>query len=187
MNDENKIYWFNGKRFEFWCEANANDILYIENDIYTFKQGSIYKWQQKQFTRISNIFYDNAILACFRDQHRNFFICLQDSSVLHFESHRLIHRKYGQTTILHSRKIQGNSNRFVKFKQFVYVFEEWSIHKFDLNEKQWFDIYVETDMKSDIVQINEILYFFDSEMKCKRIFDLVSEEWQTIQKIQIHK
>ncbi len=54
-----------------------------------------------------------------------------------------------------------------------------------MNQKQWVDLqenqYVRTE---EIVQFNEILYFFNTRMQCTRIFNLLFEKWETIQKIQ---
>ncbi len=61
MNDEYEIYWFNGKRFEFWCEATNDDLLYIGNDIYKYKNNhTISKWHQQQFKKceINSIILD---------------------------------------------------------------------------------------------------------------------------------
>ncbi len=61
------------------------------------------------------------------------------------------------------------------------------IYRFDLNTKNWLDIQNSNYYNKDIVQINELLYFFDFEMECEQTFNLISETWQTIPKIQIPK
>ncbi len=36
IDTQNKIYWFNGKRFEFWCHktSECTDIYYTKNHLY---------------------------------------------------------------------------------------------------------------------------------------------------------
>ncbi len=182
MNDiYNRIYWFNGKRFEFWCQANGDDILFAKNDIYVFENNQIFKWQKKKFQICKS---KSIIINCFRKQRAESFICLQNGSIIKFENNQLLHQmSWICDIVLHPKRLEGNAALF-KFKQFIYIFQHWRIHKFDLNRKQWVDVqeneYVRTE---EIVQLNERLYFFNTKMECTRIFNLLFEKWETVQKL----
>ncbi len=124
MNDENKIYWFNGKRFEFWCQANSNDILFAHNNIYVFENNQIFKWQKKEFRICKS---KSIIINCFRKQRAESFICLQNGSIIKFENNRLVQQmSWICDIVLHPKRLEGNAAVLFKFKQFIYIFLHYS-------------------------------------------------------------
>ncbi len=170
MDDGDNIFWFNGKRFEFWCQRPPkSDMLYIGNDIYAYGHCQVYKYHKMQFKVWDHNI--NKILQTFFHTVMCDFAYFQDGSIVTRENGYLVLFDFKLYKIINFHV------KFVAFGKFLFIFDKL-IKKIDIQSKQLFDIGV-CDITSglNIVQCNGMLYFFDG-MKCKKTFNLLKEEWQ---------
>ncbi len=67
------IYWFNGKRFEFWCKFDAYNVMTYNYNLYITHNGEIRLWKNKQFVKIEISFVWNHPLQIFFRNRKIFF------------------------------------------------------------------------------------------------------------------
>ncbi len=175
----NKFYWFNDKRFEYWCKPNNDSlcayILYHNNILYYYDELSckVYYLHKKEFQLCNNlpleIQYFAKIKPCY-------FVLLDDKSYIEYHSHNKLMRVFPNgTEELISDK--PGIDKFICYKDFIYVFMNelisfkynWKLHH--ITELNISIIPGELDLYC----INDRIFGF-RDGGCGVVFNLISDD-----------
>ncbi len=190
-HNADNVYWFNGKRFEFWCEKLHNfeyDMLYIDNQIYGIDMSNytIYQFKNKCF--VKTIIY-GLVKEYFTKFYSSRFIYLEDHSIVNSSNNALVNVKYDEsgkkiTTVLTSNINIESYCRLLKHNNLIYCFTAKKLGVFNLIDKSW--IFIHHNYMMDNIYtmncVNDLIYFFDGT-HCDFIFDTKLNQWQNIESI----
>ncbi len=160
INFGTRIYWFNGKRFEFWAITPSNYI------------GRIFV--------ISNELYHTSFDELRKYKHYQWFLIPWSSICASYQSHYRVKTKndiyIGNYIDCHVRNFKTNEKLIFKgnyywhymiaFENTLYLFHSsGNNRKFDTITKKWIDFKSGPHYYRDIVIINNFFYCFN-ESKC---------------------
>ncbi len=117
------IFWFNGKRIEFWCPAGyMNDIQFYNHKIYSH-------WANEDYCLIGNRFKLTNDKVKW-DSNR---ICINGKVEYIYKNRSYFYfRLENVTTLLPSKTFQDYGHKMILVENYIYYF---SRHKFGINEK----------------------------------------------------
>ncbi len=188
-HNANNVYWFNGQRFEFWCEKLQNfdyDMLYIDNQIYGIDMSTftIYQFKNKCFVETTN---SGLVMEYFKIYYSSRFIYLEDHSIVCSFNGNLVNVKFDKggneiTTVL--TEIAESYCRLLKHNNSIYCFDSNKLGVFNLNDKSWAFIHHNCMFYNIYTMncVNGLIYFFD-KTHCDFIFDTKLNQWQNIESI----
>ncbi len=177
------IYWFNGKRYEFWCKkpnyeyALLADILYHNNILYYYDEFlcKICYYNGNKFQICENVPFG---VHHFAKKRASFFVLLDDGSYIRhafFGSCELI-REYPNGTT--SFVIQAHGiDQLILYKDVIYIFAN-NLLSFKYNWKVNQTISLNVSVFSadlDLYCINDRIYGFNIKNKIALIFNLITE------------
>ncbi len=130
IRNDCETYWFNGKRFEYWCKQISRRIMTYENDLYFGCMKSLVCYKNKQFITLPKTWNHPLNLL------KNFQLYLQNNVYRLTEMFdgncwiKLPMVKYSSTEY---NKMIGDGN-------YIYVFGVVYNEKFDILNKKWIQI-----------------------------------------------
>jgi len=155
-----KVYWFNGKRVQYWCQCGRNIKTY-KNELYCQDTDQIFIYKTKKFIPIADesllyfLKYPMHTLDYYIDDYRDF------QSNYH-------------TTILKQKTHKFAGIYMCCKNNFIYVFSTYYNEKYDIKLNSWSDF---ANTKIDFVcEWNGTLYGFLINMRYK-IYDFELDKW----------
>ncbi len=134
-----KIYWFNGKRFEFWCKTESWTVFTYENEVYQLLYQSGYnlqKYKNKRFVEFKSPNKWNHPLylfsrhgyqqtVCRENVYRRSLIRDSNSNLEMFDGH-----------LVHPLSQRGGYFLF-SYNESIYTFDNNIFTKFNTITKKW--------------------------------------------------
>ncbi len=162
-----KIYWFNGKRLEFWIiKPIASDILTYENNLYIKQCGELFIYTNKIWHNIEAPLMWNHPLYLFNDKYWS-QVSLNGKVYRQTYSYRFEMFDGKQTTILERN---GYRSQLLAFNDDIYLFHGAISRKFNTITMQWSTLY------NKIYLFNEKFYCFPST-KTYNTYDPKNDIW----------
>ncbi len=136
IQKNNKFYWFNGKRYEFWCmkPRDAYHPIYYKQKLYIEMHHQVHEYKNKRFIPIYN---ENLLL-------RSLLIytdcCLYQENVYHFFTTGKLCKidKFGNwTQIDRIGTTKCYRNFLFGYENCIYVVNNIKNEKFNLITKSW--------------------------------------------------
>ncbi len=134
VEKNNKFYWFNGKRYEFWCSKpkNASYYIYYKSKLYVSVYHQVHEYKNKQFILSQNkdILLKN--LLEFR------YCCLyKDHSYALIGKHLWQSDKYGRWIETPNLKPTNCGTFLFGYKNCIYIIDNCVNEKLNLLTNTW--------------------------------------------------
>ncbi len=161
----NNIYWFNGKRYEFWCKTRtAVDIFYFKLNLYCYYNlGDYGIFKNKTFIKYRNDF-KNVQFNQFAEWHSNRFVVLDSGGMLRYD----FTIEYFDGIIW--KEISHMTSLIEGFK-FCY---NWVYGPFGDNAAQWLK-----NIPKDVrrYKLFKTIFYFFNDKKCVGYLDVTTESF----------
>ncbi len=174
------IYWFNGKKFEYWIDDKCTNIFTYEHDLFKCDHGNLMIFKNNQFQTIE--IPRRGLLAYLGDEHVDVAIS-EDGKIYQFFNHQLITdgefvkekpTKCGMTCIFYHNHIYCVS--FSRNEKFNIESHEWS--DFANMPIQGYDrIYYRKSSYAKTYYFNKKLYVNAVEKKLLLEYDFINDTW----------
>ncbi len=194
-----KIYWFNGKRFRFWCTRQYDQYSFLRNgDLYLNEDLKLKVYKNKLF-----------INACSADQLLREKLLTPDRDLV-FHNDSIYRWNQFKNTFEYFKdgiwnliaEYNGFATSFGVHQNYLYVFSRFQTLKYNMNINQWYDIgstlytpdnYVKRDSNGNFASNTIISTIFAFEWKityfkksfylfadnrCCGVFDTQKDKWQ---------
>ncbi len=170
-----KIYWFNGKRFEFWCKMATWNVFTYENELYQSGY-NLQKYKNKHFVEFKPPNKWNHPLYLFSTHAYQQTVCrenvyrrslIYDSNLEMFDGH-----------LVHPLSQRGGDFLF-SYNESIYTFGQHMFTKFNTITKKW-KILNPSPFYGLLYIFNDICYCFaiyghyDDEYS---VFDPKTNQW----------
>ncbi len=158
------IYWFNGKRFEFWHREKDEiaDIYYVNNNLYQYHGGSFFIFKHKDFFQIDKFIPE---LNTFQWHAARNFTIPNNKQIVTLKHIEMSY--YQNDEIICKNKIF--SNGFGAHQNIIYFFDSIECLKYDCTTK--LKVYFKIPKFAAKCQyFNDLFYFFHKK-KCVGIFN----------------
>ncbi len=168
------IYWFNSKRFEFWCKYKTPDIIMTYNhDLYIKIHDKIHLWKNKQLIKIEIPW--NHPLKIFS---RNQYIEVLNNSILYrfCDLNKTLFTFDGHTQKdIASIITKTNFYDMMSYKNCIYLFGDRETKKYNIQTStmndvcvipRWFENHCLYDFNGKFYDIgpNNIYFVYDPEI-----------------------
>ncbi len=169
-----KIYWFNGKRFELWWESAYWIILTYEHDLYCYDSYNkgVVLYRNKQFINVKLPSRWNHPLQLF---NRFPFMSILHGIVYCMKQGQLAIMNKNNINVLSKHKCRGS--QIITCEDDIYVFGFIENQKFNTISKEYQTIPTSPFENYDIYLFNKKIYNFFSSTKYA-IYDLEIGSWQ---------
>ncbi len=184
-----KIYWFNGKRFEMWCDIppqEAVNAFVYKRKLYIRYSFETYIYKNKQFRLpVGNDIIKNSHPYGFFSHFYNLGSIKIKNCFFAYEYNDFFKFDKGIWQMLPKKQIKC-CYKIYYYKNELYCFSNWGNEKFNILTNEWSSIANNFYSFDDILFINNIFYSVRN-CKLKEIYNFETNKWEKKYKIILTK
>ncbi len=173
------IYWFNGKRFEFWTEFVYLPFTY-ENELYFCKCSQLCVYRNNKHVQIEFPKRWNHPLNLLKNTSYYHRQMVSDGNIYRATYHNTFEMFDGEhVSQLPQKQFPKQGLEMIAFNNNIYSFGSHRNERFDINSQQWIQLKSKYPSWNGLVHLlNDKLYLFDFHDARYWEYDLQHDEWQ---------